>query len=208
VLGFSGANPKDLPPIIANSQAVLISQGNYPSTFHRDFSRPAPHNVFASTKAMLRAGVPKRKSLTAPKPLFHYGTIDPAAKTARTVRMSWPAASAVWTWARNKWLRTQDGSPDNTTNGRVFTTNVIIMSVDIASTGLNDVLGNPSPRDVTTGRNPVWVLRNGKMIQGTWRRASVKDPITLLDRKGHRINLAPGRTWIELLPKGNKPTRG
>jgi hypothetical protein len=152
--------------------------------------------------------VSKRHSLTAPKPLFHYGTIDPAAKTAHSVRMSWPAASAVWTWAKNKWLRTQDGTPDMTTNGRASTTNVVIMSVKIASTGLHDVLGSPSPLDVTTGSNPVWVLRNGKIIRGTWKRPSIKDPIKLVDRKGHQINLAPGRTWLELLPNGNKPTRG
>jgi hypothetical protein len=208
VLGFSGANPKDLPPIVAHSEAVLISQGNYPSTYHRDYNRPAPHNVFASTTAMIRAGVSKKHSLKAPRPLFHYGTIDPAAKTAKSIRMSWPAASAMWTWAKDKWLRTQDGSSDMTTNGRANSTNVVIMSVDIASTGLHDVLGAPSPLDVTTGSNPVWVLRNGKMIRGTWKRPSIKDPIKLVDRKGNQINLAPGRTWIELLPKGNKPTRG
>ncbi|HTK74773.1 MAG TPA: DUF3048 domain-containing protein, partial [Gemmataceae bacterium] len=181
VLGFSGANPKDLPPIVAHSEAVLISQGNYPSAYHRDYSRPAPHNVFASTTAMLRAGVSKKHSLTAPRPLFHYGTIDPSAKPAKSVRMSWPAASAVWTWAKNRWLRTQDGSPDMTTNGRASTTNVVIMSVNIASTGLHDVLGAPSPLDVTVGSNPVWVLRDGKIIRGTWKRAGIKDSITLVD---------------------------
>jgi hypothetical protein len=204
VLGFSGANPKDLPPIVAHSDAVLVSSG----PFHRDFSRPAPHNLFASTKSILHAGVARRKSLTAPRPLFHYGVIDPAAKSAHQISMSWPAASAAWTWAKDKWLRTQDGASDNTTNGRASTNNVIIMSVNIESTGLHDVLGSPSPLDVTTGSNPVWVLRNGKMITGTWKRPNISSPISLMDRKGHRINLAPGRTWIELLPNPGKPTRG
>jgi hypothetical protein len=81
------------------------------------------------------------------------------------------------------------------------------MSVDIASTGLRDVLGNASPLDVTVGSNPVWVLRNGKMVKGTWKRPKIGSPLTLLDSAGHVIKLAPGRTWIELLPKPSKPSR-
>jgi hypothetical protein len=68
------------------------------------------------------------------------------------------------------------------------------------------VLGNPSPLDVTVGSNPVWVLRNGKIISGTWKRPSISSPIRLVDRRGHQINLAPGRTWVELLPRPNKPS--
>jgi hypothetical protein len=207
VLGFSGANPKDLPPIRAHSDAVLISQGAFPSHFHRDSSRAAPHNVFASTASMLKAGIAQRHSLKAPRPMFHYGAIDSTAKPTHRVAMSWPAASAVWTWAKNQWQRTQDGAPDRLGSGaQISATNVVIMSVNIASTGLHDVLGNPSPLDVTVGSNPVWVLRNGKLIVGTWKRPNIASSIKLVDKRGRPINLAPGRTWVELLPKGNKPS--
>jgi hypothetical protein len=208
VLGFSGANPKDLPPIEAHSDAVLISQDADPSIFYRSTSKAAPHNVFSSTTKMLRAGVARRKSLKAPKPLFSYGAIDPAAKHAHSVSMTWPAASAAWTWSKNHWLRTQGGSPDLLSNGAQATaTNVVVMNVNIASTGLHDVLGTPSPDDVTVGSNPVWVFRNGKMITGTWHRPSIGAGLTFRDKHGHIINLAPGRTWLELLPTGRKPIR-
>jgi hypothetical protein len=81
------------------------------------------------------------------------------------------------------------------------------MNVQIASTGLHDVLGTPSPDDVTVGSNPVWVFRNGKMITGTWHRPSLKAGLTFRDKHGRKINLAPGRTWIELLPTGRRPIR-
>ncbi len=208
ILGFSGANPKDLPPIEAHGDTVLISQDNDPQYFDRNLSRPAPHNVFSSTKRLRHAGLQKRSKLTAPKPLFSYGSIDSSARGAKHISLNWPAANAVWTWSHNSWLRTQDGSADMLTNGKqVSATNVVIMSVDIASTGLHDVLGNASPLDVTVGSNPVWVMRNGKIIKGTWKRPTVTSALTLLDASGHVINLAPGRTWIELLPKGSRPTR-
>jgi hypothetical protein len=208
VLGYSGANPKDLPPIIAHGDTVLISQDADPQYFYRDDSRAAPHNVFSSTAKMLNAGISHRHNLKAPKPLFSYGPIDSSAKHAHQVSLTWPAASAVWTWSGGQWLRTQDGSTDRLSSGaQISSTNVVIMSVDIASTGLHDVLGNASPLDVTVGSNPVWVLRNGKMVKGTWHRKTVTSPLVLLDKQGHVIKLAPGRTWIELLPSPRTPTK-
>jgi hypothetical protein len=206
VFGFSGANPEALPPIEANGDTVLVSYEQLYSVFHRDLSRPAPHNVFASTSAMLKAGLAKRKNLTAPKPLFSYGAIDPRAKKARTFALSWPASSASWTWSGGQWLRVQNGVPDRVVGGQqISAANVVVLSVTIGSSGLHDVLGNPSPLDVTTGSNPVWVFRNGKVVKGTWSRPKVTDPLTLKDKAGTPIDLSPGRTWVELLPTSSHP---
>ncbi len=208
VLGYSGANPKDMPPIRANSGAALISYDQQPQYFHLGGGRPAPHNVFSSTTTLLNAGLRLRPKLQAPPALFTYGPIDPAARRAHRVYMSWPAASALWTWSHRAWLRTQDGSPDMLTSGeQISATNVVILGVDIASTGLHDVLGAPSPLDVTIGTNPAWVLRDGKVIRGTWSRKAIKDEITLKDANGHVIALSPGRTWVELLPRPRTPSR-
>jgi hypothetical protein len=208
VLGFSGANPADLPPIVAHSQAVLVSQDANPQYYYRSTSKLAPHNVFSSTERILRAGIARRHSLKAPKPLFRYGAIDPAAKPTHDFSISWPAASAEWRWSKGSWLRTQNGAPDRLSDGsQISATNVVVMSVTIASTGLHDVLGSPSPEDVTVGSNPVWVMRNGKLIKGTWHRQTLTSALTFRDKQGHLIDLAPGRTWLELLPTGRKPVR-
>ncbi|HWC34830.1 MAG TPA: DUF3048 domain-containing protein [Mycobacteriales bacterium] len=208
VLGYSGANPKDMPPIRAHSGAALISYDEHPQYFQLSTSRPAPHNVFSATSTLLAAGLKVRQGLQAPPPLFTYGAIDPTARRAHRVYMSWPAASALWTWSKGSWLRTQDGSPDRLTDGQqVSATNVVILGVDIASTGLRDVLGAPSPLDVTIGSNPAWVLRGGKMVRGQWTRKAIDDEITLTDAQGHPIALQPGRTWVELLPRPRTPSR-
>jgi hypothetical protein len=207
VLGYSGANPKDMPPLIDHSDAVLISQDANPQYFYRSSAHVAPHNVYSSTKKILRAGIARRKSLKAPKPLFSYGAIDPAAKKAHVVSMSWPAASALWRWHKHEWLRTQGGSTDRLSDGsQISATNVVVMNVQIASTGLVDVAGSPSPEDVTIGHNRVWVARDGKIIKGVWHRKSVGARWTLRDKQGHIITLAPGRTWVELLPTGRSPS--
>jgi hypothetical protein len=208
VLGYSGANAKDMPPIYAHSGAALIAYDNKPQFFHLSSSHIAPHNVFASTSTLLKAGLDLKPNLRAPKPLFTYGALDPRARRAHRVYMSWPAASALWTWSNGSWLRTQGGSADVLSDGKqISATNVVILGVNIASTGLHDVLGAPSPLDVTTGSNTAWVLRDGKMIKGTWTRKTRDDEFSLHDTQGHTIALAPGRTWIELLPTPRKPSR-
>jgi hypothetical protein len=207
VLGYSGANPKDMPPVIDHSDAVLISQDANPQYFYRSSAHVAPHNVYSSTTRILHAGIARRKSLKAPKPLFSYGAIDPSAKRAHRISMTWPAASASWQWSKNKWLRTQNGVADHQSDGaQLSATNVVVMNVKIASTGLHDVLGTPSPEDVTVGHNSVWVFRDGKMIHGVWHRPTIASGWTFRDKHRHRINLAPGRTWVELLPTGRTPT--
>lgn len=207
VFGYSGANPKDMPPIVAHGDAALVSEASHPLAFARVGSRPAPHNVFASTHSLLKAGLGLRPHLRAPKPWFRYGALSNPAKRAHNVSMTWPAASAAWTWSKTGWLRTQGGTPDNLANGsRVSAANVVILNVSIASTGLRDIAGSPSPLVVTIGHNRAWVLRDGKVVKGSWRRPTLASRLSLQDNHGRPIALTPGRTWIELLPVGRTPT--
>jgi hypothetical protein len=196
-----------MPPIRKHGDAVLIPYDTYGSTYHRDHSRVAPHNVYSSTEQMLATGRKAHgRTLAAPKPLFTYGPIDTTATPAASVAMTWPQASASWRWGGSSWLRTQNGTADKLTDGtRVHAANVVVMSISIASTGLHDVLGNSSPLNVTVGSGKVWVLRDGKVIAGTWHRSSVRSGLRLLDPVGKTIALAPGKTWIELLPRSRAP---
>jgi hypothetical protein len=206
VFGFSGANPRALAPVAATSKAVLISYDALPAYYHRDYSRPAPHNVYSSTQSILSAGVARRKGLHAPSPIFAYGPPRALGAKVHQASLAWPAASASWRWNGRVWLRTQNGSADMLTDGkRVGANNVVIMSITTRSTGLHDVLGNASPDDVVTGSGKVWVLRDGHVIRGTWSRADRTKRMVLKGLGGKVILLHPGRTWVELLPQPRKP---
>jgi hypothetical protein len=206
VFAFSGANPKALPEIDAHGDTVKISQDVQGGVFHRDDSRPAPHNVFASTSELLKAGMAQRKNLHAPKPLFSYGPLLPSAKRVHGFSLAWPDVTASWAWSKGQWLRDQGGIADKAAGGQQLgAANVVVLSVTVGSTGLHDVLGNSSPLDITTGSHAVWVFRNGKVVTGTWHRSKVTSPLTLKSKGGKRIRLAPGRTWVELLPTFSHP---
>ncbi|MDQ1695485.1 MAG: hypothetical protein QOJ03_838 [Frankiaceae bacterium] len=207
VFGYSGANPQAIAPVRATGKAELIAYDSLPQYFHRDGSRPAPHNVFSSTATILAAGIARNHKLHAPRTVFSYGKTDHPGRPVKTASMTWPSASAIWTWNGKAWLRTQSGTADVLADGhRVSAANVVVMSIAIASTGLHDVLGNASPDDVVTGHGKVWVLRDGHVFTGTWNRAKRANRMKLRTSTGKTILLHPGRTWIELLPRPRVPS--
>jgi hypothetical protein len=208
VLGYSGSNSHVAATLATQSGAALISWDHTPGYFHVDPSRPAVHNVMGSTDTIRRAGLAHNKKLRAPRPIFAYGQPKIAGTPAKHAAITWSSsASAAWAWNGHKWLRTQNGTADVLADGqRVKANNVVIMSITVANTGLHDVLGNPSPDDVVTGSGRVWLLRDGRVIRGTWNRPNPAHKMVLKDKHGRVLPLTPGNTWIELLPRPRTPS--
>ena len=82
---------------------------------------------------------------------------------------------------------------------------MVVLSVAVGPTGIFDTAGNEDPLDIATGSGPCWILRDGKVIAGTWQRPSITDTVRLVDSSGAVIPLQPGRTWMELLPRPGTP---
>ncbi len=124
-----------------------------------------------------------------------------------SVSLRWSGfTSAGWGWTGKAWNRSQNGTPDLTVTGhRISVDNVIVMAIKTRFLGLHDVLGNASPDDVVTGRGHVWVFRNGRMIRGQWIHPTAKSRLRLM-HGGKAIRLAPGHTWVELLPPNGNVT--
>ena len=57
-----------------------------------------------------------------------------------------------------------------------------------------------------TGTGPLLVLRNGVEVTGTWNRASLSDPTSLVAADGRRIALAPGVTSVGSSPRPSPST--
>ncbi|HET6817299.1 MAG TPA: DUF3048 domain-containing protein [Mycobacteriales bacterium] len=202
VFAYSGANGHVNARILSTPGAVALSYDTNGGLYYRSGSRPAPHNVYSSTSALLKAGLAHSHKLKPPPPLFTYSNASPGGKVVRSIALRWSGfASAGWTWTGSGWNRTQNGSPDVLVGGtRVAVRNVIVMRIQTRYLGLRDVLGNASPDDVVTGQGPVWVFRNGHVIRGHWTRKHANSALRLRTARGRLIPLMPGRTWVELLP--------
>lgn len=210
LFGFSGGSAGVLDQVRRTSDATFLEPGRVPGAYRRVAGRPAPHNLFTSTESLYQAGGSADGGLGPPPELFTYADAAPAgAKAVTRARLRFsPSSRAAWQWDadRDAFVRYQDGTLDRLEDGDPVTTeNVVIMSVAIGRTTNVDVAGNVTPDVVVTGEGTAWVLRDGKLVTGRWRRPAASEPVQLLGADGAPIPLHPGRTWMELLPSRERP---
>lgn len=210
ILAYSGGQRAVINDI-GRSTLVSYDETTGGTAFSRDASRVMPHNLFMSTAKLWAGAGAKGTAAGPPRRIFTFDAKVPAhAKRISGVDATFSFSSAAtWTWVPSlgRWERQLNGAPMKLESGQPITAeNVVIQQVVVTQSNLVDVLGNPSPDVTVTGTGKVWILRDGRVIAGRWVRP-VMGAITKFETKdGTIIPLAPGNTWVELLPKGNAPT--
>jgi hypothetical protein len=211
LFAFAGAVQEVIKAV---DQAGLVDV-NYlraPQAYHRDPNRAAPHNLYSSTAALYAAGGKAAKA-GPPEPVFtHSASVPATAKRATVAHVPFSGYSDVyWRWnaGRHLWMRSYGTVPATYSDGtQMGAANVVIQMVKIVMTGITDANGVHSPEVVSTGSGPCWVLRDGRTIKGTWSRRSEGAVTVFRDASGNEIPLAPGKTWVELVPNTTKVTVG
>src|SRR5690606_7216055 len=100
------------------------------------------------------------------------------------------SSAPSWRWdeASGRWLRFQSGAVDlDTVGGQLAASNV----------GGN---GGGVRGTVLRGGGEAGVPSGGAMLHATWSKADREAPIRLIDDTGAVVRLAPGNTWVELVP--------
>lgn len=201
VFGYSGGREivtREVPKVgLTDVNAVIAADA-----YVRDDARVAPHDLYTTTSALWTAA---RSKQGAPSPLFSYEPEweGPSKRIASAHLPFSSAADVYWRWNGGKglWLRSHGDEPHVLEGDeRVSATNVVIQIVTVTDSDFLDAAGNPSPEVELTGSGKAFVLRNGTMIRGRWERDSLKDVTRFVTKDGSEITLAPGRTWVELLP--------
>ena len=52
----------------------------------------------------------------------------------------------------------------------------------------------------TSGSGEATIFQNGYVIEGTWEKEKVEKQIVFKDKNGQVIKLAPGKTWVSVIP--------
>lgn len=209
LMGYSGGVPKIIKAL--NSAGVIdlsAETSRAAAEYHRDSNRVAPHNLYTSTKALYTAGKGLYEDV-APDPMFTYAPKAPKSSPKVTeVHVPFSSSSDVfWKWSSSKkrWLRFHGTEPHVSSDGTQYSAvNVLVQMVKTELTDFTDANGVPSPKAITVGAGKAYLFRNGKVIKGTWVRDSADQVTKFLDADGNEMELGPGQTWIELLPKGKK----
>ena len=201
VFGYAGGRntvTREVPAVGLVDVNYIIAADAYV----RDETRAAPHDLYTTTAALWKVA---RSRDGAPDPLFTYAADgEGAAKKIRSAHLPFSGVSDVyWQWngAKGAWLRSHGDVPHVLEgNERVSAANVVVQVVTVTDSDFLDSAGNPSPEVELTGSGKAYVLRDGTVIRGRWERESLKDVTTFVTKDGTEIELAPGRTWVELLP--------
>ncbi|WP_299960575.1 DUF3048 domain-containing protein [uncultured Modestobacter sp.] len=199
----------------AGLQVLTFDAGD--DGFARIATRSAPHNVYVDTQALLAQA--DATHLADPAPQFDLATTPDqagavlAGTPASTLSLTLSGVSRPqWTWSapEARWLRAEGGTPAVEADGaRLGAANVVVLRVDVVSTGGVDPAGNPIPEIVLAGRGAALVASGGRTLPATWVKGGVADRVVLLGADGNPVRLAPGRTWVELVPnRGGAVTVG
>jgi hypothetical protein len=198
IFAFSGGAPH-VERKVSSSELVPLDETAGGSAFERDPDRTAPHDLYSGTRALYR--VAKVRAGT-PSPVFSYSAeIENPSRRSGGIRLPFSSsyADVFWTWDQREraWLRAHGSEPHLDEEGEpISADNVVVQFIATAP----DPRGGPTPILTLTGGGRAYVFRDGRMIKGRWERESLRDVTTFVTKTGEEIELAPGRTWVELAP--------
>ncbi|RJT86173.1 DUF3048 domain-containing protein [Cryobacterium melibiosiphilum] len=202
IAAYSGGQQQFLDMMQATPLLSVIFDYDTTGLFSRSSDRSAPHNVILQSARVISEhsdlAPPAQQFAYAPTVAASSAVIDGTPISAINARFS-NSRFPSWAWnaEAQSYLRSQEGSADFDSNGtQLRSTNVVVMRVDI-----DDTFG-AVPKTTMVGSGDASVSTGGKAIHATWSKASQADSVRLIDDKGVTIRLAPGNTWIELVPNG------
>jgi hypothetical protein len=201
IVAYSGGQYRFVQAMEASGVYNAIhGQSDTEDTFYRTEFKDSPHDVIV--RAPLVIG--QHLDLAAPAQQFPH-SLDIASSTAALEGGPVAAISLVigdaatpsWAWdaARQQWVRFMTGgAPDTDAAGvQLGAVNVVVMRIDV--TWDYDI-----PKSELVGAGEAWISTGGATIHGSWSKGSAADRIRILDDHGVPVRLAPGNTWIELVP--------
>ncbi|MFF2453598.1 DUF3048 domain-containing protein [Isoptericola sp. NPDC058082] len=207
ILAYSGGQAPFIAAVEkSGTQSVIMDRGD--AGFSRDPGRAAPHNVVGDPKAFLDQADGDR---TVPPPAqFRYageageGTAAADGTKAATLDVTLsPAQRSVWDWSgeEKRWLRSEGSRESVSSSGkRHAAVNVLALSVDVVDTQYKDPAGAPVPKTELVGKGKGVLASAGRTVSVQWSKKGQRSPVELT-RDGEPVELDPGSTWIELVPK-------
>ena len=200
IIAYSGGQQRFVALMRStNVYNAIHGQSDTEAVMYRTNTKDAPHNVLVKAPELLAM----HPDIPPPQQQYSYA---PDAAGSSAVRDGTPVAainlafsrSSARSWAADpatgRWLRSQDGAADlDDTGAQLSAANVIVLRVPVT-------VSQNIPKTELLGSGEAWVSSGGRTIHATWSKGDRLAPIRLVDDTGTVIRLAPGNSWIELVP--------
>lgn len=210
VLAFSGGQSGILA-MVRDSGVQNISHDAGAPGLYRVSRRAAPHNVYGDVDRFIAQadsdhdGPPGEQFAFALRPSLASAVVEGEEATQLAFRLS-AQARPSWTWdsGTGTWLRSEAGVPATVAGGtRISAVNVVSITAPHPNTRFRAQGGARVPTYELVGEGPAVVATGGSTVEGTWRKEAVDAPMRLFLPDGEPLLLAPGNTWVELVPQGS-----
>jgi len=205
LFAWSGSNA-DFVKLIREAPLTDVGVDAKGGPYHRDTKRPAPYNLFASAKGLFD-GV----SGQAPPAVFTYRAEGEASTgdAITSAHLQWKDKVTTlvdWAWdaGSGTWKRTENGTPHvDAAGAQVGPKNVVIQFATYHDTGYRDRSNTVVPEADLVGEGDAWLLSDGKIVKGHWKKGAAGDVTQFTDANGQPFKLTPGQTWLELPKPGD-----
>lgn len=200
----AGGSPQAVALMLREKDQSANGIGSMSRFFHREATRPAPHNLYTSLSRL--RDIRRVKSLETRTSSFTPWTFaddaplaSRATPRATVVDFGGAAYRVEWRYdqQQNRYVRWMDGAVHaDAANGQALqAANVVVLRVGpVTSLGEKGRIDFP-----TVGSGPMTLLHNGTVETGTWRKESSRGMLEFLGADG-TLSLTAGPTWVEALP--------
>jgi hypothetical protein len=183
-----------------------VTQGYiwYSEGFFRVSPTISMHSLRVDVTPLAESAVEKGASPASPQFVYAYpadiATAPLEGDSVGTIDLRFSGnAHPHWDWDTEGglWKRYEFDDPHMTQDGnQISAANIVILRVRVAYT--NGV--NPESFVIRTN-DPGFVATGGKVIPVLWTKTSKDDTFHLKTLDGEPVQLAPGSTWVEMVPR-------
>jgi hypothetical protein len=187
--------------LVDRLKAKTLTQFTYTEPYRRVAERAAPHNVYASTKALrdLQKELEHGKSQFNDIPRSDDAPAEMPDAKKIVIDFSSPSYAVEFRYDKttNSYKRFLAGAPhiDASTNKPITVKNVVVIKVR----------GTNSDTIKAVGNGEAWVFKNGTFQKVRWEKSAHEERIKIVDAMGNEVPLNRGDTWIAALTENRKP---
>ena len=209
LLAYSGGQ-QGILNLVYDSGIQSISQDAGAAGLYRVSHRAAPHNVYGKLQTFFDAADGDHAAPPPQQFAFALRAEQATAPLAGTPASSLSftlsgASRPSWAWdaASGTWLRSEGSAPATAASGaRLSAVNVVSITADHPASGFGAQGGAAVPTYSLVGEGDAMVATGGTTVAGRWKKAAQDAPMQLFLPDGQPLLLAPGNTWVELVPAG------
>ncbi len=202
IFAHCGGDPKDIEPI-REWKVADADEFHRGDLFWRDSTRVPPDNLYAAVDNLRKA---VSSPLPAPTPRWEF---QPSAdEPVPGLRIDYGykyIAEYRYLEEAGEYIRyVTDGANTLQQKDRHSGEPVLVSNIIVQFAPSKVVYSDGGLVIDLIGEGKASYLLGGHLAEGTWKKTAVEEPTMFYDEDGATVRLAPGQTWIQIVPTGTR----